>query len=233
MAQEPNPFLLAADNNPTLLPLLRGKPELASAQDDHGYSLLHAAASYNHLELLRTLVSEFNVNIDIKDEDDETPLFVVETPEAARLLVQELSANIWHTNAEGLTARRKLEAEGEFPATAAYLQSVEGTSGDEQVDLAQRLNPAQAASDGSSARTPLFTMASAPPDGVKVTVDAVDGDSEIPQEADPEFRRRIEELASRADFDSSGSQQELRRLVEDAILSQGLGQERSVRPRND
>ncbi|PHH68615.1 hypothetical protein CDD82_409 [Ophiocordyceps australis] len=222
MDREPNPFLLAADNSPELLPLLRGKPELASAQDDHGYSILHAAASYNHLELLRTLVSEFNVNVDIEDEDDETPLFVVETPEAARILVQELSANIWHTSAEGLTARQKLEAEGEFPATITYLKSVEGTN-DEQVNSPERPHPARE----------LFTMVGAPPSGVKVTVGAVNEDSEIPQEADPEFRRRIEELASRADFDSSGSQQELRQLVEDAILTQGLGQERSVRPRHD
>ena len=78
----PNPFLLAADNSPELLPLLRENPALASAQDDHGYSLIHAAASYNHLNLLRTLVRELHVDVDLKDEDDETALFVVETPDA-------------------------------------------------------------------------------------------------------------------------------------------------------
>ena len=36
-------------------------------------------------------------------------------------------------------------------------------------------------------------------------------------EPDPEFRRRIEELASRQDFDGEESQRELRELVTQAI----------------
>src|SRR6478735_11436939 len=121
----PNPFLLAADNNPTLLPLLREKPALASSQDEHGYSLVHAAASYNHLDLLRALVREFNVDVDLKDEDNETALFVVETQDAAQVLVEELGANINHRGSEGLTAREKIEAEAEFPAVAEYLAMIE------------------------------------------------------------------------------------------------------------
>ena len=88
----PNPYLLAADNSPELLPLLRSNPALASSQDEHGYSLVHAAASYNHLDLLRALVRDLHVDVNLKDEDDETALFVVETPEAAKVLVEELGA---------------------------------------------------------------------------------------------------------------------------------------------
>lgn len=84
-----NPFLLAADNSSALLSLLRENPRKASLQDEHGYSLVHAAASYNRLDLLRALVREFDVDVNLKDEDDETALFVVETVEAAKLLVED------------------------------------------------------------------------------------------------------------------------------------------------
>src|ERR1700749_4309002 len=106
MAQ-PNTFLLAADNSPQLLPLLRAHPELASGQDDHGYSLLHAAASYNHLDLLRTLVREFKVNVNLRDEDDETALFVVETVDAAKMLVEERCIDAMPKCADGATAQQK------------------------------------------------------------------------------------------------------------------------------
>ena len=52
-----NPFLLAADASPALLPLLRSQPSLATVQDASGYSLLHALVSYNHLELLKRVLS--------------------------------------------------------------------------------------------------------------------------------------------------------------------------------
>lgn len=120
-----NPFLLAADNSPALLPLLRENPSLASEQDSHGYSLVHAAASYNHLDLLRTLIREFNVDVNLRDEDDETALFVVETVEAARALVEELGADITIKGSEGYTAFQKIVEEGDFPEVAEYLKTKE------------------------------------------------------------------------------------------------------------
>jgi uncharacterized protein len=53
------------------------------------------------------------------------------------------------------------------------------------------------------------------------------------QAPDPEFRRRIEELAARADFETPEGQAELRRLVEEAVTGEGLSEERNVRPRQD
>ncbi|KAH7160091.1 hypothetical protein B0J13DRAFT_120918 [Dactylonectria estremocensis] len=141
MAPFPNPFLLAADDHPTLLPLLRENPALASSQDEHGYSLVHAAASYNHLDLLRVLVREFHVDVNLKDEDDETPLFVVETEAAAQVLVEELGADIKHRGSEGLTAREKIEAEGDFPAIAVYLSKVEAKQGDDLDSTAAAIFP--------------------------------------------------------------------------------------------
>lgn len=211
----PNPYLLAADNHPDLLPLLRENPELASSQDEHGYSLIHAAASYGHLDLLRTLVRELKVNVDLKDEDDETALFVVETPEAAQCLVDELGANAAHRGSEGLSAREKIEAEGDFPAVAAYLATVEGP----------QETPAETAAAVMPERIP------PPPEGMSVAVGTMDQTEDVPQEVDPEFKRRIEELAQREDFNTAAGQAELRRLVEDAVAGQELGEDRSVRSR--
>ncbi|KAK4110205.1 hypothetical protein N656DRAFT_770261 [Canariomyces notabilis] len=215
----PNPYLLAADNPQALLSLLREDPSIATRQDEHGYSLVHAAASYNHLDLLRSLVREFKVPIDLKDEDGETALFVVETVEAARVLVEELGLDAGIRNAEGQTAREKIEGDEEWPAVAEYLKTLEagssGTNGTENDDL--------------SATTGLPP----PPEGLRVTMGTMDEAEVGEQLPDPEFRRRIEELAAREDFNTPEGQAELRRLVEEAISGQGLSEERNVRSRQD
>lgn len=213
----PNPYLLAADNPQALLALLRENPSLASGQDEHGYSLVHAAASYNHLDLLRALVREFKVAVDLKDEDGETALFVVETVDAARVLVEELGLDAKVQNEEGQTAREKIEAEAEFPAVVEYLQGLEGGS--------SAANGATSASGG--------TDLPAPPEGLQVTVGTMNEAEAEQQQPDPEFRRRIEELAAREDFQTPEGQAALRRLVEDALGSGGFSDERSVRPRQE
>lgn len=207
----PNIFLLAAENSPDLLPLLRENAALAASQDDHGYSLVHAAASYDHLDLLRALVQDLGVHVDLKDEDNETALFVVETPDAAKLLI-ELGADPLHKGSEGLTAREKIETEGEFPNVAAYLSTIENEH-----------NLERTAADAIPETIP------SPPEGLKFTIGTMDQVEDIPAQVDPEFRRRIEELASRDDFHTPEGQADLRRLVEDAVAGQGLGDERAVR----
>ncbi|KAK5091123.1 hypothetical protein LTR05_001303 [Lithohypha guttulata] len=196
---EHNPFLLAAntpDLDARLLPLLRSKPELASAQDSHGYSLLHAAASYNHIDLLRALVNEFHVDVNLRDEDDETCLFVAESVEVARCLVEELNVDTAAQNEDGQTAREKIESEDDYPEVAAYL------------------------SQGSSAIREVSQNAHPPPLPPNVRLNI---GSQIPeeeanaQEPDPEFRRRIEELASRENFHTEEGQRELRDLITDAV----------------
>lgn len=200
-----NPFLLAADNSPDLLPLLRSNPALASGQDDHGYSLVHAAASYNHLDLLRALIREFGVSVDLRDEDGETALFVVETIEAAKVLVEELGADVGIRGSEGFTAGEKIEVEGDYPAIAEYLKSRQGGSA------------GPAAGAGASAGAEVGTMPPLP-EGVNVTVGTMNEETDIPQEVNMELRRRIEELSQRDDFHSDEGQAELRRLVEEALL---------------
>ncbi|OAA53041.1 ankyrin repeat protein [Cordyceps fumosorosea ARSEF 2679] len=208
----PNPFLLAADNSPSLLPLLRQNPEIAKSQDEHGYTLVHAAASYNHLDLLRALINELQVDVNITDEDNETALFVVETVDAAKALV-EFGVDIQHRGLEGLTAAEKIESEADFPDVAIFLNS---------------LNSGQTPRQTSSGATAVPSGLPLPPDGMQVTFGAVD-EAEVPTEVDQEFQRRIEEFAQRDDFKTPEGQAELRKLVEDAITDQGFGEERGTK----
>ncbi|KAL1980564.1 hypothetical protein VTN96DRAFT_3970 [Rasamsonia emersonii] len=215
---QPNPYILAADNPSALLTFLRANPSQASCQDEHGYSLLHAAASYGHIDLLRALVKEFNVDVNLTDEDGETCLFVAESLEIAKCLVEELGIDAKRKNDEGLTAQETIESDGSFPAVAAYLREVTGASASETVEQPIR---------DIDAPPPL------PPNisvniGTMTEQEASEGIGEV----DPEFKRRIDELAAREDFHSEAGQSELRALVADAI--RGIGaetQERDVRRR--
>ncbi|MCJ1294029.1 hypothetical protein MMC34_005586 [Xylographa carneopallida] len=219
MAQT-NPFLLAADNNPKLLPLLRSKPELASSQDEHGYSCMHAAASYNHIDLLRILVTEFNTDVNTRDEDGETALFVVETVEAAHVLLEELKADATIINADGVTAEEKIRAEGDYPTIADYL-------------LEARIRAVSSSGNRPITNSGAQHLLSLPPN---ITIDfgtldsaaAGEGDDQAP---DPEFRRRIEELATRDDFEAEQGQRDLRNLIKDAVRGVGSDGEKEVRRR--
>ena len=205
-----------SDNHKDLLPLLRSNPSLAPSQDEHGYSLVHAAASYNHLELLRTLVTEFNVNVNMKDEDGETALFVAETVECAKILVEELDADISIRGMEGKTAREKIEEDGDFTDIAVYLRikELEGTTG-----AVPSFN-----GNGSPPPPPL-------PNGVTIDIGTMNPEEDAGEVADPELRRRIEELAQRADFQDPSGQAALRELITEAIM--GTGEGREVRRRTE
>ena len=206
----PNPFMLAAgvdDPTPALIPLLRAEPAKATEQDAHGYSLLHAAASYSHAKLLRCLVKEFHADPNkLLDEDGETCLFVVENVECARTLVEELGCKVDTRNNDGQTAREKIEAEGEFVEVAVYLRLKElGGSMDGAIDT-------NGTSETSTHPPPL-------PKGMTLDIK----EEELPEgdaagAPDPEFRRRIEELAARDDFRSEEGQRQLRDLITDAVM---------------
>ena len=222
-----NPFLLAADNSPQLLELLRSNPTLASSQDAHGYSLMHAAASYNHINLLRTLANEFQVDPNLKDEDGETALFVVETVEAAKCLVEELHGDATITNAEGLTAEQKIREEGEFLVVADYLHV-------EDLREARGTEAAHAGSTSGGDDDALDRPPPLPP-GVKVDVRTANAEEASEMETadvDPEFRRRIDELAARDDFSADSAQRELRELIKDAVRKVDDGG-REVRQRTE
>jgi len=179
---------------------------------------MHAAASYNHLDLLRALVNELHVNVDLKDEDGETAIFVAETTECAKVLVEELHADITIRGIEGQTPREKIAEEGDFPEVAVYLRMKELEAG------LTGVNGVQDSATNSTHPPPL-------PEGVQVNLGAM-APEEAGEVADPEFRRRIEELASREDFQGEEGQRQLRALIEEALRGE-VGQDRNVRSRTE
>ena len=226
MAQRPTIDILlnlVPDASGVVLSHLQTHPELASQQDSHGYSLLHAATSYEQLHLLRALVREYDVDPNTKDEDGETCLFNAESVDVAKEVI-ELGVDVNTRNREGQTAAEKLDDEDEQPLVAAYLKAASPQStGAAMSPTAQSagsngsLNISSAHSSGESngihAPPPM-------PDGVQVNVGTMH-ESDVGGDPDPEIRRRIEELAARQDFEGEDGQQELRHLVQDIVSGMG------------
>ncbi|KAI0250262.1 ankyrin repeat-containing domain protein [Lactifluus subvellereus] len=84
------------------------------------YTPMHAAASYGHLDILTYLISRGG-NVNVTDEDGDTPLYTIENIETAQTLLDHDADPTWR-NHEGLTPADTLEEE--FPQVAAYLNSV-------------------------------------------------------------------------------------------------------------
>lgn len=203
---------------------LTTQPELASQSDSHGYSLLHAAASYKQRDLIHTLITRYGVDPNITDEDGETALFMVEDVDCARLLL-ELGCDASRRNEEGLTAEEKIDGEGEFPLVSAFLRNY--TPGAPQVrsavnsEVSAAPNPIAAgeATVNGGAGTALPHPPPIPSQDIQITTgympdpNAAEGEAE----PDPEIRRRIEELASREDFQTEEGQKQLRELVTDIV----------------
>jgi hypothetical protein len=171
------------------------------------------------------------MDINIRDEDNETPLFVVETVEAAQVLVEELGANVLIKNAEGETAEEKLLAEGEHPTIAAYMKEARLQGGQSQSHEQSGYGP-QPAPNG------LFNdnLHHPPPLPPNVTVNLGTMEEHNPAEgstqADPDFRKRIEELAAREDYEGAEGQRQLRDLISDAVKGVSAdANERDVRRR--
>lgn len=227
--------LLATPPSPSttssLLSTLNQYPHLAHAADTNGYSLLHAASSYSHLEVLRALIrAPFEVDVDLRDTEGETPLFYAETEETARCLVEELGAD-WKTknnddgdvqqsaqqNAEDTEGK---EREG-WQAVLNYFGSFISSpnSNDQSEEASTQSEPERPAlqgqdmSQGETRRPPPL------PPGMTLemgTINTESNSNDLPP-PDPEFKRRIEELAARDDFQTEAGQRELKGLVEEAL----------------
>uniref|UniRef100_A0A7S1UWS1 Uncharacterized protein n=1 Tax=Grammatophora oceanica TaxID=210454 RepID=A0A7S1UWS1_9STRA len=103
------PWTAASEGNLALLQASLQQLNLAvSTVDENGYSLLHSAASYNQVEIMRWLLQHQPaagaVNVNAADSDGDTPLHHTEKVEAARFLVEIGRADPNVQNREGLTA---------------------------------------------------------------------------------------------------------------------------------
>ncbi|KZO91590.1 ankyrin [Calocera viscosa TUFC12733] len=90
--------------------------------DQNTYTPMHAAASYGHLHILDYLISQGG-DVNVLDEDGDSPLYTVEDVQTARYLVEKGAA--WDMrNEEGVTPAEALEED--FPDVSAYLRSLAG-----------------------------------------------------------------------------------------------------------
>jgi uncharacterized protein len=223
---------LVPDNPSAVLSHLSTNPGIAKEADDHGYSLLHAACSYNQLSLMRALVEQYGVETSIVDEDGDTPLFFAETEAAARCLV-DLGADISLTNDENQTAfdRIREEVDESTPEGRKLLEYIElkeneGKSRGQTHDNNGLFLSNPDALDETDVHPPPPL-----PQGVKINIGSmVEDESEPP---DPEIRRRIDELAARPDFDGNEAQGELRDLIADIVKGVSQQPGRDVRQRTD
>ncbi|AQZ13763.1 YCR051W [Zygosaccharomyces parabailii] len=94
----------------------------ANVKDPNGYTPVHAAAAYGHIDLLRKLCKQYGGDINIKDVDGDTPLHHCEDPITAKVIVEELGGDTTLTNGEGKTALQAVEEDGEFPELIQYLR---------------------------------------------------------------------------------------------------------------
>ncbi|KAI9512049.1 ankyrin [Russula earlei] len=98
-------------------------PISPNVPDSFTYTPMHAAASYGHLDVLTYLVS-MGGNVNVTDEDGDTPLYSVENVETARFLVDNGADLAWR-NHEGFTPAASLA--NDFPQVSAYLNSITAT----------------------------------------------------------------------------------------------------------
>lgn len=102
-----------------------------NVKDPNGYTPVHAAAAYGHIELLRKLCQEYGGNINVKDNEGDTPLHHCEDVHTAKVILEELGGDISVQNEEGKTALQSAEEDTEFPELIRYLRIKSGIAADE------------------------------------------------------------------------------------------------------
>ncbi|KAH9928602.1 ankyrin repeat-containing domain protein [Fomitopsis serialis] len=146
----------------------------ANIPDENTYTPMHAAASYGQLHVLDYLVSKGG-DVNITDNDGDTPLYVVENIETARWLVEH-GATVERQNSEGISPAQYLEED--FPEVAAYLHSLTATT-----------DPASAASSLTQPSQHAQNLASE-----HLTSSLIQSVQDVMQRAEAEGRNPDEEL---------------------------------------
>ncbi|KAK3818834.1 MAG: ankyrin repeat-containing domain protein [Benniella sp.] len=175
------------------------------AQDENGYSALHAAASYGHKDLIDYLLKK-GANINVEDPDKDTPLFVCETVEIAKLLVEN-GADAYHVNDNGLTAAENAEEE-EWPEVAHYLREVTGVPHPDDDDDEQEDDMSHLLREDS---------------GNESEENDDEEDSGEEDATDNTFKDRIETIMKATEADGVNRDEELANIVKEALAVAGPG----------
>ncbi|KAK7690772.1 hypothetical protein QCA50_005871 [Cerrena zonata] len=144
----------------------------------------HAAASYGHIHVLEYLVSKGG-NVNVTDNDDDTPLYVVENIETARWLVEH-GAIVQRINHEGLSPASALTED--FPEVASYLESLETT-------------PSNASNPTSQNTTSLLNASQLPSQHAQ---------NQASEELTSELMERVQHIMERAEAEGRDPEEELR-----------------------
>ena len=111
-AIEPStPWMAVSEGNLNLLQSSINSLQLTyNVADENGYTLLHAAASYNQLEIIKFLLGQ-NSNINAIDNDGDTALHYSSKVDSAKLLIEigKIDRNIKNKN--GKTALESKQEE--------------------------------------------------------------------------------------------------------------------------
>ncbi|CAH01456.1 uncharacterized protein KLLA0_C09108g [Kluyveromyces lactis] len=98
-----NIWIAASNGETELVEKFIKQGQTANDKDENGYTPIHAAAAYGHIDLLKKLVQEHNGDVNIKDSDNDTPLHHCEDATTARSLIEQLGADRELLNNEGKT----------------------------------------------------------------------------------------------------------------------------------
>lgn len=119
-----NIWVAAADNQVKIVEdYLDSGNFTANSKDPNGYTPIHAAASYGHIGLLQTLINRGG-DINIQDNDGDTPLHHCEDVKTAKVIIERLNGDWKIKNEEGQTPLDAKTDDDEFPELIAYLKGV-------------------------------------------------------------------------------------------------------------
>lgn len=119
-----NIWVAAADNDLQAVQDYISTGQLSpNSKDPNGYTPIHAAVSYGHVELLKYLIDQGG-DINIQDTEGDSPLHHAEDLKIAKLLVEQYKADWKLKNNEGQTPADYIEEDDEFPEVVQYLRSL-------------------------------------------------------------------------------------------------------------
>ncbi|KAI9219135.1 ankyrin repeat-containing domain protein [Blastocladiella britannica] len=176
-----------------------------NAQDENGYSPLHAAASYDHMALVDYLLGKDASLVHLVDEDGDTPLHAVESEVMARRLI-EAGAVVDAKNSEDQTPL-EVAFDDDRAEVVAYLMAQYEERG---IALPESVLMEQAARDDPADLQ--YTLADSEEDGEEETreLDA----------AQQEAVGRIERALQRTDLeDGEAGDAELREAVAELVVA--------------
>lgn len=211
-----NIFLAASDNDrSSVIQFLESGVDVNSL-DSNGYSTMHAASSYNHLELLELLVSRGG-NVNLQDHDGDTPIFVAENRGMCALLIK-LGADVNHRNHEGRTVLEHAREEDDFPDIVAYLQGITGETNNREtgVPRIQAHYELQAHTQDSEANMD----------------QQVASDLDLPGLPE-DVKHRITDLMRKTAEDGIDRDDELRTILSDALVGKGVLENSHSKQRTD